>query len=42
MALDYTLLVAIIGVPLGVLMMRLVGMIALLHEISASLWMLPL
>jgi len=42
MALEYTLLTAAIGVPLGILMMRLVNMVALVNEISASIWMLPL
>ena len=42
MPLDYTLLTAVIAVPLGILMMRFVGVLSLLFEISDSLWMLPL
>ena len=42
MALEYTLLVAAIGIPVGILMMRFVGMISLLYEISDSVWMLAL
>lgn len=42
MPLDYTLLVAVIGVPLMMLILRFVGVIGLLYEITAATWMLPL
>ena len=42
MSLEYVLLVGVIGVPLGIFILRFVDVIALLYEISASLWMLPL
>lgn len=42
MTLDYVLLTAIIGVPIGIILIRMVGVIELLYEISASLWMLPI
>ncbi len=42
MTLEYTLLVAAIGIPIAMLMMRMITTIGLLYEISASLWMLPI
>jgi len=42
MALEYTLVVAIIGVPLMALLFRLGVAVSLLFEISESLWMLPI
>jgi hypothetical protein len=42
MSLDYVLLTGVIGVPLAILILRFVGVIGLLYEISASLWMLPI
>lgn len=42
MTLDYVLTVAVIGVPLAILIMRFGGVIALMYEILASMWMLPI
>lgn len=42
MTLDYMILLAAVGVPMGMLTVRMVGMIALMFETSAGLWMLPL
>lgn len=42
MTLDYVLLVGMIGVPLGILIMRSINAVAILYNISASLWMLPI
>jgi hypothetical protein len=42
MTIDYILLVGIIGVPLAIFIVRFVDVIALLYEISASVWMLPI
>lgn len=42
MTLEYTLLVAVIGVPLMALFFRLGGIVTLLFEIAENLWMLPI
>jgi membrane-bound ClpP family serine protease len=42
MTLEYTLLLAAIGIPIIMLVMRMITALGLLYEISASLWMLPI
>lgn len=42
MAVDYTLVVAFIGVPIAMLVMKYVGVLALMYEIVMGLWMLPI
>lgn len=42
MTLNYVLLLGVIGVPLMLLIFRMIPTLGLLFEISASLWMLPI
>jgi len=41
MALDYALLLGIIGVPLAIFIMKMVGVLGLMFEIMESIMMLP-
>ena len=41
MTLDYALVVALIGVPIAIFIMKLVGVLGLMFEILESLMMLP-
>ncbi|GLQ35933.1 hypothetical protein GCM10007939_22170 [Amylibacter marinus] len=42
MTLDYVLLLGAIGVPMAIVITRTIDMVALVYNISASLWMLPI
>lgn len=39
---EKVLLLALIGMPLSLLFLRLAYMVGLVHEVSAMVWMLPL
>jgi hypothetical protein len=42
MTLEYVLLTAAVGIPMAMIMMRMITTLGLLYEISASFWMLPI